>query len=61
MAGSVTQTKHKNHVLDEYRLAPVGMCCTISLKSLSVLNLGVSISFYTDKNLLQNLSLSTCI
>lgn len=61
MAGSMTHTKRENDVRDEYPLAPLGVCCPAPLMSLSVLDLEVSISFYTDKNLLQNLSLSTCI
>lgn len=60
MAG-VTHTKSENDVLHEYPLAPVGVCCTTVGMSLNVLDLEVSISFYTDKNLLQNLSLSTSI
>lgn len=59
MASCMTHTEHKNDVLDEYPLAPLGVCCPALLMSLSVLDLEVSISFYTDKNLLQNLSLST--
>lgn len=61
MAAPVTLSKHKNDVLDEYPLTPVGVCCNTLLMSLSVLNLEVSVSFYTDKNLLPNLSLSACI
>ena len=61
MAGSMTHTKCENDVLDEYPLAPLGVCCPTPLMSLSVLDLEVSVSFYTDKNLLQNLSLVTCI
>ena len=61
MAGAMTHTKCKNDVLDEYPLAPLGVRCPALLMSLSVLDLEVSISFYTDKNLLQNLSLSTRI
>lgn len=61
MAASMTHTERENDVLDEYPLAPLGVCCPALLMSLSVLDLEVSISFYTDKNLLQNLSLSTCI
>lgn len=59
--GGVTHTGSQNDVLDEYPSAPVGVCCTTLLMSLSVSDPEVSISFYTDKNLLQNLSLSTCI
>lgn len=40
---------------------PVGVCCTTVGMSLNVLDLEVSISFYTDKNLLQNPSLPTSI
>lgn len=61
MAGSMTHTKRENDVLDEYPLAPLGVRCPTLLMSLSVLDPEVSISFYTDKNLFQNLSLSTCI
>lgn len=61
MARSMTHTMHENDVLDEYPLAPLGVCCPALLMSLSVLDLEVSISFYTDKNLLQNLSLFSCI
>lgn len=60
-ACSMTHTKRENDVLDEYPLAPLGVCCPALLMSLSVLDLEVSVSFYTTKNLLQNLSLSTCI
>ena len=61
MVRSMTHTKCENDVLDEYPLAPVGVCCPTRLMPLSVLDLEVSISFYTDKNLLQTLSVSTCI
>lgn len=58
MAASMTHAKCKNDVLDEYPLAPLGVCCPAPLMSLSVLDLEVSVSFYTDRNLLQNRSLS---
>lgn len=61
MAGSMTHTEPENDVQDEYPLTPLGVRCPTPLMSLSVLDLEVSISFYTDKNLLQNLSLPTCI
>lgn len=61
MACSMTRTKHENDVLDEYPFAPMGVRRPALLMPLSVLDLEVSISFYTDKNLLQNLSLSTRI
>lgn len=54
MVRSMTHTKCENDVLDEYPLAPVGVCCPTRLMPLSVLDLEVSISFYTDKNLLPN-------
>lgn len=55
----MSHTKRENDGLDEYPFAPLGVRCPSLVMSLSVLDLEVTISFYTDRNLLQNLSLST--
>lgn len=54
----MSHTKRQNDVLDEYPFAPLGVRCPSLVMSLSVLDLEVTISFYTDRNLLQNLSLA---
>lgn len=61
MVCRVTHAEREDDVLDEYPPAPLGVCCPSPPMSLSALDLEVSVSFYTDKNLLRNLSLSTCI
>lgn len=59
----MTHTEPENDVLDEYPLAPLGVCRPALLMSLRVSDLEVSVSFHTDKNLLQSpsLCLYTCI
>lgn len=55
----MSHTKRENDVLDECPLGLLGVRCPAPLMSLSVSDPEVTVSFYTDKNLLQNQSLST--
>lgn len=54
----MSHTKCENDVLDECPLGPLGVRRPAPLMSLSVSDPQVTVSFYTDKNLLQNPSLS---
>lgn len=62
MASSMTHTERKNDVLDEYPLAPLGVCCPALLMSFECLEpRGQHLILHGQKSITKPISLYTCI